>query len=277
LSRELLAGISIPLNRGNLIRPGTSHIPMKSVSSVGRCILAGAVLAFGIQHFIYAGTGSGLGPPWTPENRVIGCLAGLVLTVAAVSLAMNKLVRLSAILFSGVCFLRAVIYYAPQVVVAPRKPGPWTSAFELLAMCGASWVLAAATTSINNSRPGPASDSRRILLRLGQFLFAASLVVFGAQHLMYGHFVATLIPVWMPGRLFWAYFIGIAFIAAALAIASGKLARLASTLLGTMFLLWVVMLHAPRVMGALHNSNEWTSLFVALAMSGCGFVIAGAL
>jgi hypothetical protein len=97
------------------------------------------------------------------------------------------------------------------------------------------------------------------------------------QHLMYGHFVATLIPVWMPGRLFWAYFIGVAFVAAALAIASGKLARLASTLLGTMFFLWVVMLHAPRVAGALHNSNEWTSLLVALAMSGCGFVVAGAL
>jgi hypothetical protein len=43
-----------------------------------------------------------------------------------------------------------------------------------------------------------------------------------------------------------------------------------------MFLLWVLILHAPRVVGALHNGNEWTSMFVALAMSGAGFVVAAA-
>ncbi len=94
---------------------------------------------------------------------------------------------------------------------------------------------------------------------------------------MYGAFVATLIPAWMPGRLFWAYFVGVAFFAAALAIVSGKLAPLAATLLGAMFLLWVVMLHAPRVAAALHNANEWTSMFVALAMSGGAWIVAGAL
>jgi hypothetical protein len=94
---------------------------------------------------------------------------------------------------------------------------------------------------------------------------------------MYGPFVATLVPAWIPGHLFWAYFVGVAFIAAALAIVTGKLAPLAATLLGTMFLLWVLTLHAPRVAAALHNANEWTSAFVALAISGGSFVMAGAL
>jgi hypothetical protein len=58
---------------------------------------------------------------------------------------------------------------------------------------------------------------------------------------------------------------------------TGKLWALAATLLGTMFLLWVPILHAPRVAGAPQNSDEWTSLFVALAASGCAFVVAGAL
>jgi hypothetical protein len=75
--------------------------------------------------------------------------------------------------------------------------------------------------------------------------------------------------------LFWAYFCGIAFVAAALAIAANKMARLATILLGTMFFLWVVVLHAPRVAGALRNGDEVTSLFVALAMSGVGFILAG--
>ena len=77
--------------------------------------------------------------------------------------------------------------------------------------------------------------------------------------------------------MFWAYFVGVAFIAAALAIVSGRVGSLAATLLGTMFFLWVVMLHAPRVAHALHNANEWTSLFVALAMSGGAWIVAGTL
>ena len=60
--------------------------------------------------------------------------------------------------------------------------------------------------------------------QVGRILFAIGLVVFGVQHLMYGAFVATLVPVWIPFRLFWAYFVGVAFISAALAIVSGKLA-----------------------------------------------------
>jgi hypothetical protein len=43
-----------------------------------------------------------------------------------------------------------------------------------------------------------------------------------------------------------------------------------------MFLLWVVLLHAPRVAGAVRNGNEVTSLFVAVAMCGLSFALAGA-
>ena len=41
-----------------------------------------------------------------------------------------------------------------------------------------------------------------------------------------------------------------------------------------MFFLWVVTLHAPRVAAALHNPDEWNSLFMCLAMSGICFVLA---
>jgi hypothetical protein len=44
-----------------------------------------------------------------------------------------------------------------------------------------------------------------------------------------------------------------------------------------MFFLWVVVLHAPRVCASLHNGDEWSSLFVALAMAGASFLIAATL
>jgi uncharacterized membrane protein YphA (DoxX/SURF4 family) len=85
---------------------------------------------------------------------------------------------------------------------------------------------------------------------------------------MYAAYIATLIPAWMPAHLFLTYLTGTAFIAAAIAIASGIQARLGAALLGLMFLLWTVLLHAPRVFAHIHNKDELTSLFVALAMSG---------
>ena len=101
---------------------------------------------------------------------------------------------------------------------------------------------------------------------VGRMFVALSLVVFGIQHFIYGGFVATLVPAFMPGRLFWAYFVGVAFIAAAMGILTNLLARPAATMLGVMFFLFVVLLHIPRVIGSSKSGTEWTSGFVALTM-----------
>ncbi len=111
---------------------------------------------------------------------------------------------------------------------------------------------------------------------LGRIFVAISLVVFGVQHFMYGGFVAGLVPAWMPGRLFWAYFVGVAFVAAAVGIFIEMMARPAATMLGVMFFLFVVLLHIPRIVGNSSNGNEWTSGFVALAMCGGAWILASA-
>jgi uncharacterized membrane protein len=247
---------------------------MKNLTMLGRYIFSIAIMAFGIQHFVYASSGYGLGPPWTPVNHLLAYFAGVVLIVVGISLATGKQARLGAIILGALFLLRGALYYLPKVFITPRDPGPWTSAFELLMLAGASLILAATLTK--NAYAGRASHPLAIMFPLGRILFAAALVVFGVQHLMYGRFVAGLVPMWIPARVFWAYFIGVAFIAAALAIVTGKLATIASSLLGTMFTLWVFILHAPRVAGDVHSGNEWTSLIVALAAGGSAFVVGGA-
>jgi uncharacterized membrane protein len=111
---------------------------------------------------------------------------------------------------------------------------------------------------------------------LGRVFVAVSLVVFGVQHFIYGGFVATLVPAFMPRRLFWAYFVGVAFFAAAGGILYKLMARAAATMLGVMFFLFVVLLHIPRIIGKFGDGNEWTSGFVALAMCGGAWILASA-
>jgi uncharacterized membrane protein len=103
---------------------------------------------------------------------------------------------------------------------------------------------------------------------------AAGLVVFGVQHVLYAAFVATLVPAWIPAHLFWAYFVGVAFFAAALGLLWDRTVPLAGTWLGVMFLVFVVTTHIPRIATHLGNGNEWTSGLVALAMCGVAWVMA---
>jgi len=105
---------------------------------------------------------------------------------------------------------------------------------------------------------------------------AISLVVFGIQHFLYANFVATLVPAWMPARLFWTYLVGIGFVAAAIGAVVQTLTRPAGTLLGVMFFLFVAMLHIPRIVTHARDGNEWTSGFVALAMCGGAWILASA-
>ena len=232
---------------------------MDKLVQSGRYIFAIAFLAFGIQHFIYAKYAAGLGPPWIPGSPLRACFMGAALIIASLRIALNAKTRVTAMLLGLLLFLYFLLLYAPQLAANVHDFRPWTSGAEILAMCGAAWALAGT----------PA--------KLGRYLFALTLTVFGVQHFLYAQFVATIVPSWIPGHLFWAYAVGIAFIATTLSIFTNIKARLAATLLGIMFFTWVLILHLPRVASALHNGNEWTSAFVALAMCGGSWIIAGTL
>jgi len=234
---------------------------MNKLIVLGRYCFALALTAFGIQHFIYAKYAVGIGPPWIPGNPLRACFMGAALVLAGVRITANLKTRVTAMLLGFLLFLYYLFLYVPRLAANVHDPGPWTSGAEILALCGAAWALCAASPTRRSSMPG-------------RFLFALTLIVFGVQHLLYGRFVATLIPAWIPERLFFAYGVGIAFLAAACSILANIQSRLAATLLGIMFFTWVFILHLPRVMAAPHNGNEWTSMLVALAMSGASWIVA---
>ncbi len=229
---------------------------MTDLIRLGRWFYAVAIAGFGVQFLVHAWfRGPVPGPPWVPGRPFLAYSTAIVLIAAGVCIVTGKKVRWAAMLLAIMLFLRAMLIYAPRIAANPHDPGPWTSGFEILAMCGASLVIAGS------------------LVGLGRLFFASLLVVVGIQHFLYARFIATLIPSWIPGHLFWAYFVGAAFFAAAISIISRRYTNLATTLLGLMFFLWVISLHLPRVAKAPHNGNEWTSMIVALAMCGGAWVM----
>ena len=240
---------------------------MNQLPGWGRYLLAGALAAFAIQHFVYARMAGGLGPPWVLARPLWAWLMGFVLLLVSASIAIGKQARLAASALSALLLLYVVLHYTPRFAAGIRNPGPWTSASELICISGATLVLASVLAGEHTSRT----------ILLGRLLFGLPLMVFAVQHFLYAGFIATLIPGWIPARLFWAYFVGVAFVAAAVSIVSTLGGRLGGTLLGSMFFTWVVIVHAPRVAAASHSANEWTSLFVAMAMCGGAWAVAGTL
>src|SRR5258708_16272472 len=70
---------------------------------------------------------------------------------------------------------------------------------------------------------------------LGRVSLAVPLAVFGAEHLTSTQAIMKLVPAWMPGKLFWTYFVGVAMIAAALSFIFQVWIRASPTSLGIMF------------------------------------------
>jgi uncharacterized membrane protein YphA (DoxX/SURF4 family) len=103
-----------------------------------------------------------------------------------------------------------------------------------------------------------ASHGLNKIIVLGRVFAAAPLAVFGGEHLSGFRFIAGGVPPWMPFHIFWAIFVGLALIAAAVSLALERYVLLSSALVAIMIFLFVVMLHIPRLMGTPHDRFAWT-------------------
>jgi uncharacterized membrane protein len=113
------------------------------------------------------------------------------------------------------------------------------------------------------------------IVALTNVCFAIPLAVFGALHLFGPEFVKDLVPKYMPGRMFWVYFVGCALIAAALSIATKIGVRWSGLLVGIMMFLFVAMLYLPFALAHLHARITWTIVFRESSFGGAGWVLAG--
>jgi uncharacterized membrane protein len=114
------------------------------------------------------------------------------------------------------------------------------------------------------------------ILTLGPLFFALPMAVFVTQHFTEAKAVATLVPSWIPGQLFWKYFVGTALVAASASIVVRKHARLAAILLAIMLVLFVLLLHVPSIIADPKNLIAWAIALRDVAFSAGAMAFAGA-
>lgn len=86
---------------------------------------------------------------------------------------------------------------------------------------------------------------------------AIPMAVFGADHLSDARDIMRIVPSWIPGPLFWTYFVGVCLIAAAVSIILRIQVRLSSILLSIMLLLFVVLMHIPNALAKPGDRFRW--------------------
>ncbi len=115
------------------------------------------------------------------------------------------------------------------------------------------------------------------LVLFGPLFYAAPLAAFGTEHFTLANIIASIVPKFIPWHMFWAYFVGACFIAAALSLVTKIQARLAASLLALTFFLFVVLMDAP---GLARNPRDRFTLALMLrelSFSGGPLALAASL
>jgi uncharacterized membrane protein len=231
--------------------------------SLGAALFAVGLAAIAAQNFVVADFLTELQPlpAGTPASTALAYLNGAALLAATACIALNYRARLAGLCTTILLGLWIMLLHVPRLIANPTEGAGWTPALEILAMAAAAWMVSARSP------------------RIGHLCLSITLPAFGVLHFIYWQYVASVIPGWIPGHIFWAYFTGVAHVAAGVAIVLSvvpvfkRLALLAASCWTLMVGLWVVLLHIPRVLEHIDARPEWTSLFVAITLCGGGLLM----
>jgi uncharacterized membrane protein len=116
------------------------------------------------------------------------------------------------------------------------------------------------------------------LQTIGRVFFAVAFVGLGITHFVFGDFMTGRAPAWpetIAGGTAWAYLSGVGIILAALAVLSGKKARMAALAVGVVIFAWALLRNVPVVAADSIFGASWTRAGKALVFFGGFFAMAG--
>lgn len=263
-------GMATPRNQFSFVLPNPAM--KKNFAPLGSLLVALAFMIFGIAHFVFQKFVTGRPQPWPaslPGEQLIAYLSGVLFFASGIAVLIRK--GWQFLFVAGMLILLWCALPDFYLLIVRLDYGALlTQTNKALSIGGCALAMAwRLNQKSKNILLVKAMTAERYLL--GVFLFTA-----GIQHFIFAEFVQQLVPAWIPGRLFWTYFAGVALVAGGLGLITGMKAKLASTLSGFMVFIWVFTLHIPRAI-SLNDANEWTAVGEATLVSGMLLVIAADL
>jgi uncharacterized membrane protein len=143
-------------------------------------------------------------------------------------------------------------------------------------MIGAGVAALVAGLFLARTRFRTASGVGSVIV-LGPVFEAAALAVFAAEHFLAARDLMPIVPRWMPGPLFWTYFVGAALLAAAVSFIAWRHVRWSAALLALLFLIIVATVDLPNLPMHARERLFWTLTVRELAFASGAMVLAGSV
>ncbi len=215
-------------------------------------------------------------PDWVPWRGFLACASGILLLAGGLGSLIGRTRTKAILVLTAFVFSWLLLLQVPRVVSHVSDEGMWLGFGECLLLCSGGWALFV-SSAVAEGRNWGRFASGDGGLRLARWLFGASLPLIGLSHFVYAAATASMIPAWIPGRLFFAYLTGSGHIAAGVGILLGIFPAMAATLEASMITLFVLLLHFPGVCTQPRDRLQWTMLLVATSYAGAAWGVAASL
>jgi uncharacterized membrane protein YphA (DoxX/SURF4 family) len=210
-------------------------------------------------------------PDVAPGQSTLGYAVPILPLLAGMAMQWQRATYLGALVLVGLYALAEIFLDLPRGIAHPSLFVAWYGVFEHLALAAAAVVICAYGAPLE-----PATVER--LSKISRVIFGICLLYFGLAHHFYLANTISMVPAWLPpGRTFWAYATGVGHVAAGIALISGIYARPAALLLAAMFIVFAILVHAPRVVSDPHTHFNWAENAVNFALIGSAWVIAASI
>ncbi len=147
---------------------------------------------------------------------------------------------------------------------------------ETWGMIGTGIAALVAGLFLVRPRFAAASGTGRVLV-LGPIFEAVALAIFAAEHFLAARDLSVIVPRWLPGALFWTYFVGAALLAAAISFIVGRYVQLSASLLALLFLIIVATVDLPNLTQHVHERLFWTLTVRETCFAAGAMALAGSL
>lgn len=211
-------------------------------------------------------------PASFPGRGVFLYLGPLISLTSGIGLLFQRTAPIAARLLLTTLLFWLLFLRLPNFLLTSLFEACW-SVFPLSVMLAAAWVLFVwFAAGWDRQHLGLVSGNNG--LRIAHLLYGFSLIFFGSAHFIDVKDTLSLIPKWLPGHAFWAYFTGGAFIAAGVAVLADRCARLATFLsafqIGSfLFLVWI-----PIVAAGANVPFQWSETILNAALLAAAWLVA---
>jgi uncharacterized membrane protein len=245
------------------------------IASLGHAVFAATMIGLGILGLVegdFAAVWEPV-PKGIPARELLPYLCAFISLACGMGLLWQRTAGAAARALLAYLVLWTLLSRARFIFLQPTVEVNYQSCGENVVLVAGAWVLYAwFAADWDRQHLGFATGERGV--RIASVLYGLALLAFGLSHFAYLDNTAHLVPAWLPEHVAWAYFTGAAYLAAAVAVLVGVLARLAATLCALQMGLFTLLVWVPMAVAGKLSSFQWKELIISWVLTAAGWVVA---